>query len=102
VPDRDMPGQDCSALVEDLADQAHVLVDEHLLAVAGRDAGRLLPAVLQRIEPEVGEFGDVLAGRPDAEDPTGVLWALLPRQRSWVSRPSPRATLHGLTGWPRR
>ena len=31
------------------------------------------PAVLQRVEPEVGELGDVLAGGPDAEDAAGVL-----------------------------
>ena len=62
-----------------MADQPHVLVDEHLVAVASRDAGGLLAAVLQRVEPEVGELGHVLPGCPDSEDPTGVLWALLPR-----------------------
>ena len=46
-------------LVEDLGDQAHVLVDEDLLAVADRDAGRLLAAVLQGVEAEVGELGDL-------------------------------------------
>ena len=60
-------------LVEDLRDQAHVLVDQDLPAVADRDAGRLLAAVLQRVEPEVGELGDVLAGGPDSEDAAGVL-----------------------------
>ena len=69
------------ALVEDLRDQAHVLVDQDLRAVADRDAGRLLAAVLQRVEAEVGELGD-LGGRPgpprpDAEDAAGVLRALL-------------------------
>ena len=64
-------------LVEDLRDEAHVLVDEDLLAVTGRDAGRLLAAVLQRVEPEVRQLGDVLTGSPDAEDPAGVLRALL-------------------------
>ena len=60
-------------LVEDLGDQAHVLVDQDLAAVADRDAGRLLAAVLQGVEAEVGELGDVLAGRPDAEDAARVL-----------------------------
>ena len=59
-------------LVEDLRDQAHVLVDQDLPAVADRDAGRLLAAVLEGVEPEVGQLGDVLARRPDAEDPTHV------------------------------
>ena len=66
-------------LVEDLRDQAHVLVDEDLAAVADRDAGRLLAAVLEGVETEVGELGDVLAGGPDAEDAAGVLGALVLR-----------------------
>ena len=75
------------ALVEDLRDQAHVLVDQDLLAVADGDAGRLLAAVLQGVEAEVGELGDlgrVVAGAvtgPDAEDPAGVLRAPLSRGR---------------------
>ena len=60
-------------LVEDLGDQAHVLVDQDLAAVADRDAGRLLAAVLQGVEAEVGELGDVLARGPDPEDAAGVL-----------------------------
>ena len=60
-------------LVEDLRDQAHVLVDEDLAAVADRDAGRLLAAVLQRVEAVVGQLGDVLPRRPHTEDATGVL-----------------------------
>src|SRR3954466_5474500 len=60
-------------LVEDLRDQAHVLVDQDLPAVADRDAGRLLAAVLERVETEVGQLRDVLAGGPDPEDAAGVL-----------------------------
>jgi hypothetical protein len=33
--------------------------------------------VLQRVETEVGEFGDLLARGPDAEDPAGVLRSLV-------------------------
>ncbi len=55
-------------LVEDLRDQAQLLVDHDRAAVADRHPGRLLPAVLQRVEAVVGQLGDVLAGRPDAED----------------------------------
>ena len=76
-------------LVEDLRDQAHVLVDQDLAAVADRDAGRLLAAVLQGVEAEVGQLGDVLAGGPDAEDAAGVLGALVLRVEAVVSRPSP-------------
>ena len=59
-------------LVEDLADQAHVLVDEDLLVVTDGDAGRLLTAVLEGVEPEVRDV-PIFAGRPDAEDAAGVL-----------------------------
>lgn len=41
------------ALVEDLGYQAHVLVDQQPLPVGRRDAGRLLPAVLEGIEAVV-------------------------------------------------
>ena len=34
--------------------------------------GRLLAAVLQRVQSVVGELGDVFPGRPDAKDTTGV------------------------------
>ena len=42
-------------------------------ALADRDAGRLLAAVLQRVDAEVGELGHFLVGGPDTEDPAGVL-----------------------------
>ena len=62
-------------LVEDLGDQAHVLDHQDLAAVAHRDARRLLATVLQGVEAEVGELGDLFVGSPDAEDPAGVLGA---------------------------
>mgnify|MGYP007091948020 CR=1 FL=1 len=49
---------------------------EDLLAVADGDARGFLAAVLQRVEAEVGQLGDVLARRPDAEDTAGVLGSL--------------------------
>src|SRR5690606_22589052 len=64
-------------VVEDLRHQTHVLVDEDLLAVADRDAGGLLAAVLQGVDAEVRQLGDVLTGRPHAEDTTGVLGTLV-------------------------
>ena len=61
-----------AALVEHLGDEAHVLDDGDGLAVAHRDPGRLLAPVLERVEAEVGEVGDRLTGRVDAEDAAGV------------------------------
>ena len=55
--------------VEDLADQPEVLEDEDVVAVADRDAGGFLAAVLLGEETEVREPGDVLAGSPYAEEP---------------------------------
>ena len=55
--------------VEHLADQPELLVDEDVVAVADRDAGGFLAAVLLGEEPEVREPGDVLAGSPYAEEP---------------------------------
>ena len=48
-------------LVEDLRDKPHVLEHDDSGAVAGRDPGRLLAAVLQRVQAEVSELGDFLA-----------------------------------------
>ena len=48
-------------LVEDLGDQAGVAQGGDVAALAGGDPGRLLAAVLQRVEAEVGEPGDVVA-----------------------------------------
>ncbi len=78
VADGDVAGERVQrVLVEDLRHEPHVFVDEDLLAVAGRDAGRLLAAVLQRVEAEVAEFGDFFAGCPDPEYAARVLRAFL-------------------------
>ncbi len=61
-----------AALVEHLGDESHVLRHGDGLAVAHRDAGRLLAPVLERIEAQIGEMGDVLAGRVHAEHAAGV------------------------------
>jgi hypothetical protein len=66
-------------VVEDLRDQAHVLVDQDLAAVADRDAGRLLAAVLQRVETEVAELRHLFAGGPDPEDTASILGTLVQR-----------------------
>ena len=55
-------------LVEDLGDEPGVAQGGDVAALAGGDPGRLLAAVLERVEREVGEPGDVVAGRVHAED----------------------------------
>lgn len=52
--------------------QAHGLVDIDPLPVAGNNAGTFLPAVLQGIEAEVGEFCRILM----AEDATDAAFML--------------------------
>ncbi len=59
-------------LVEDLRHEAEVLVDDGAGAVGDGDPGGLLAAVLQRVQPEVGEFRDLFPGGPDADDAAGV------------------------------
>jgi hypothetical protein len=82
VADGEVPREAAQCrLVEHLGDEAHVLVNEDLVAVAGRDTGRLLAAVLQCVKAEIAELGDLLAGRPDPEYTTGVLRPLLPRKK---------------------
>ena len=76
MPDRDVAAQAGQRrLVEDLRHQAEILVDHHAGAVAHRDAGRLLAAVLQRVQTEVGELRHLFAGGPDPEDAALVLRA---------------------------
>ncbi len=64
-------------LVEDLRDEAHVLVDKDFLAVADRDAGRFLAAMLECVEREVGEVSHLFTRGPHAEYATGVLRTLV-------------------------
>jgi hypothetical protein len=60
-------------LVDDLVDEPEVLVDHDVLAVADRDPGRLLTAVLLGEEPEVREPAYVVSRRPDAEQTALIL-----------------------------
>ena len=60
-------------LVEHLADEAEVLDDRDLAVVGHGDAGALLAAVLQGVQPEEGQARDVVARRVDAEDATAVV-----------------------------
>ena len=63
-------------LVEDLGDEAELLVDEDVLAVGDRDAGGFLAAVLLGEQSEVGESRDLLPRRPHAEE-TALLFRAL-------------------------
>src|SRR5262249_25108612 len=56
----------------DLGDKAHFLVNDDPPAIADRDSGRFLAAVLQRVQSVVGELGDVFSRGPDAKDAAGV------------------------------
>ena len=56
-------------LVEDLAHEAHVLDDGDHLAVARRDPGRFLAAMLQRVECKKCEPGCIPARRENSGYP---------------------------------
>ena len=74
VPDREVAVQRRQRrLVEDLADQPEILVDEDVVTVADRDPGGLLAPMLLCEQPEVREPGDVLAGCPHPEEPALLL-----------------------------
>ena len=57
-------------LVEDLSDEAHVLVDDDARAVGDRDAGCFLATVLEGVQAEEDELGDLFTRRPYAEETT--------------------------------
>ena len=59
-------------LVEHLRDEAEVAHGHDVAVLGGRDAGRLLAAVLECVQAEVGETGDVGVRRVHAEDATLV------------------------------
>ena len=70
MADRHLAGERAQlVLVEDLADEAEVALGHDVAASrAHGDPRGLLAAVLERVEREVGEPGDVVPGRVDAED----------------------------------
>ena len=70
-------------LLERLTDQAHGRVNTDRLAVAGGDPGALLASVLERVEPEEGDSGDVLSAGINPNDAASVA----------------RDIVRGLNGW---
>ncbi len=80
VADGEVAGQAAEGpLVEHVGHQAHVLDHGDGAPVGHRDPGRLLATVLERVEAEVGQVGDGLAGRVDAEDAAGFLRGVVVR-----------------------
>ena len=89
---------------ERLGDLAHATGQPHALAVTGRDAGALLPAVLQRVEAERGQRG----GLRVAENPenaalvfkfvvVSMAGAPVPRQAHFATQgPSPLRSVRAL------
>src|SRR5207244_8073504 len=76
-----------AALVEHLRDQPAVALGRDVAVLAGGDARRLLAAVLKGVEGEVGESGDVVLGRIDAENATLVTRAVALREFAAASTP---------------
>src|SRR5207237_10919732 len=76
VPDRELSRERAQVvLAEDLAHQPELAARDDVAApVSRRDAGRLLAAVLQRVERKVGQTRHLVTGRIQAEHP-----ALMPR-----------------------
>ena len=60
------------ALVENVGDEAHVLDNDDLGAVADCHARRLLAAVLQGVHAVERQVGHLAARGVDAENPTGL------------------------------
>ena len=59
-------------LGEGVADQADMALDMELVAVEGDDPGRLLSAMLQRVQAERGDGGGILTPE-NAEDSAFVM-----------------------------
>ena len=59
--------------IENLTDQPQVFENDDLLAVTHRNAGGLLAAVLQCEQPVVGDFCNVFARCPHAENSAFVV-----------------------------
>ena len=78
MADGDVPSERGEvALLEDLGHEPEVLVDGNAVVVAHGDASALLPAVLQRLQAEVGHAPHLLAGRADSDDSALLLGAVV-------------------------
>src|SRR5262249_7905336 len=78
-------------------DHPEVLVEHELLAVADRDTGRFLAAMLEREQPERGERGGILPAAGRQHDPEDAAHQRIsqpsararPPDQAWRSSPSP-------------
>ncbi|WP_339937633.1 hypothetical protein [Undibacterium luofuense] len=69
VADRRQPLEILEVILgEDLRDEAHPAAHRDVAPVGRGDAGRLLSAVLERMDTEEGKPSDVLARSEDAKD----------------------------------
>jgi len=69
VADRELPLQAREApFVEHLGDEPEIAERSEPPVLADRDPRRLLPAVLQRVQPEVGQPRNIALRRADSED----------------------------------
>ncbi len=82
-------------LVEDLVDEPLVAHRHDVAALGRRDAGGLLAAVLEGVEREVREAGDVVPGGIDAEHA-----ALVARPVAFVVDGGRHAGQRGPIEWP--
>ena len=74
VAQSDVAAQALQGLLgEHLRDEALILIHEDLLAIRRRNTRALLAAVLQGVEGEVGQAGNVLARGPYSEDPAVIM-----------------------------
>src|SRR5215211_7799675 len=77
VADRHVAGERPKfLLIEDLRDEPQLAHRGDVSALAGGDPRRLLPAVLERVQPEIAETGYVPAGCVYAEDPAFIARAI--------------------------
>ncbi len=76
-------------VAEDLIDEAHATRDVHPRAIRQRDAGALLPAMLQGIEAEVRHFRDIFRPRIDAVDAALLFPFVCDIIHHWLLFPSP-------------
>src|SRR5215204_5429898 len=83
-----------ASLVEHLGHEAHVLHDGDRLAVADGDPRRLLAAVLQREQAQIGQVSHRLPGGVDAENTARVAETLLHLPTSMPYLCSPSGNFH--------
>ena len=78
MPDREVAGERAQVvLAEDLADEPELAARDDLpVAIRGRDPGRLLAAVLERVQREVGQTRNVVPRCVQPEYPALVAWSV--------------------------